>query len=374
MVQDSHLSGSDVTQLLQDPSAENRAIAAAKVSAQFGSGELSDQERRIAEEIFRAMVKDVEVRVRHALSESLADNPKVPHEVAKALANDVAEVAMPMIETSIVLTDADLIEIIESRSSDVQQAVARRGTVTESVADALVSTNNEDVVAALVANEGADISEGTMGRVLDDFGDSVKVNAPMAQRSKLPIGVAERLVTLVSDKFRNHIVTHHELSPDVAADLLLECRERATVSLLEPGTDPPDVLALVDQLMNNGRLSPTIIMRAICMGDVTFFEAALARLADIPIANAYKLVHDKGTLGLRELFKKASMPSGMLPVANAALSVATEMSVTSGDDRERFKQIMIERVLTACEDDFDGENLDYFISKLGSVGQANKAA
>jgi len=40
------------------------------------------------------------------------------------------------------------------------------------------------------------------------------------------------------------------------------------------------------------------------------------------------------------------------------------MSLTGGDDREMFKQLMIERVLTTVEDDVDVDNLDYLVGKL----------
>lgn len=367
------LSIGDVAKLLEDPSVDNRAEAAAKVSAEFASGDLSDSERVIAEDIFRAMVKDVEIRVRKALVDSLASNPDVPHDVAKSLAGDVAEVALPMIENSIVLTDADLVEIVQTRGLDEQMAVASRIHVGEVVADALVETKDEDVVAVLVANDGAVLSENTMGKVLDEFGDSEMVNGPMAFRKSLPIGVAERLVSLVSDRLKDHMVSHHEFSPDMASDLLLDCRERATISLLEPGAESPDVQALVEQLHKSGRLTSTIIMRALCVGDTTFFETALAKRANVPVANAYRLVYDKGDLGLEQLFEKAEIPTSMLFMTRTALQVAAEMTVTSGDDREHFKQVMIERVLTTCEDNFDTDNLDYFIGKLASSSEKERA-
>ena len=106
-----NLNNSDVARLLTEPTAENRAVAAAKVSEQFTAGKLSDDERKIAEEIFKIMVKDAEVRVREALAESLKNSDNISHEVAVALANDVEEVSMPMLEFSEVLTDDDLVEI-----------------------------------------------------------------------------------------------------------------------------------------------------------------------------------------------------------------------------------------------------------------------
>lgn len=359
------LTQADVAKLLSDPSMENRSHTARKVSAQYAESGLGPKERALIEEIFRVMVKDVEVRVREALSDSLKDNPDIPREIALSLANDVSEVALPIIEFSEVLQDEDLIEIIASKGEDHQQAVARRETVSEQVSDALVDTGNEKVVATLVRNDGASLSEKTMNTVLDKFGGNKDINEPMALRSELPLTVAERLVTLVSDKIRDHLVTHHSMSADVATDLFLSAREKATVGLLQPDTNLRDVVELIDQLHRNKRLTPTLIFRALCMGDTTFFEAALAKLADIPIANAYKLIHDKGGKGLDALFEKCKLSKKMLEVCEAALEAAEDMQLNSGDDRVRFRQVMIERVLTQFEDGFDPDNLDYFIAKLG---------
>ncbi|WP_417317833.1 DUF2336 domain-containing protein [Emcibacter sp.] len=364
------LSQTDVLKLLQDPSPDHRAEAAEKVSKHFSEGNLSPEEKKIAEDIFKAMVKDAEVRVRVALSASLMDNPEIPREVALSLANDVTEVSLPILEFSEVLTDEDLKEIIANSSAEGQKAVARRENLSSDVAEAIVETSaDEDVVATLVSNESADLSEGTMDKVLDKFGESEKINAPMAKRGQLPIKVAERLVSLVSEKVRDHLVTHHEMSPDIVMDLFLSARERATVSLLDSGADVMDVRQLVDQLYSNGRLTPTLIMRALCMGDLVFFEAAVAKLCNIPVSNAYKLLHDRGDLGITAVFSQASLPGELLPLAKAALDVADDMSVSAGEDRERFRSRMLERVLTYCENDVDPENLDYFITKMGSSGK-----
>ena len=365
------LSQSDVLKLLQDPSVENRAEAAKKVSEHFSGDSLSPEEKKIAEDIFKLMVKDAEVRVREALSASLKDNPEIPHEVAMSLANDVTEVSLPILEFSEVLTDEDLKEIISNSGAESQMAVARRENLSADVADAIVETSqDEDVVATLVANESAALSEGTMDKVLDKFGESEKVNTPLAQRGQLPIKVAERLVSLVSEKVRDHLVTHHEMSPDMAMDLFLSARERATVSLLGGGADVMDVRQLVDQLHSHGRLTPTLIMRALCMGDLVFFESAVAKLCNIPTSNAYKLIHDRGDLGISAIFRQANLSPELLPLAKAALDVAEDMSVSAGEDRERFRSRMLERVLTYCENDVDPENLDYFITKMGSSGSA----
>ncbi len=371
-----HLTPSDVERLLTDPSSDARAETAAKVAHQFNQTELSDSERSIAVEIVRHLMRDAEIRVRKALSEHLSENPEVPHDVALRLAEDEREVAAPMLEMSDVLTEEDLLKIVRSKGADHQVAIAQRKSVSSAVADALVDSKNEDVVATLMSNEGADIAEPTFHKVIDTFGDNERINRSMVERSQIPISVAEQLVHLVSDSLREHLVTHHELPSDMAADLVLQSRERATVSLLKGGKGPMDSIELVEHLHSNHRLTSTIILRALCTGDLDFFEAALARLANIPISSAHVLIQDHGKSGFDRLYEKCDLPDRMFPFFRVAVDVAMETDYDGGpDDRERYKHRMIERVLTHFEDGFDRESVEYLIAKLSQehIGETDAA-
>lgn len=344
-----NLNSGDVARLLEEPTAENRADAAVKVSAQFTAGNLSDAELRIAEEIFTIMVKDAEVRVREALSESLKNSDRIPHDVAVTLANDVKEVVLPMLEFSEVLTDEDLVAIIQSQDSDRQQAIASRANVSSGLADTIVENSvDASVVATLVKNEGASLKENTMDKVLDRYGENEQVNVPLAKRTQLSIKVAERLVSLVSEKVRDHLVTHHEMSSNTVMELFFNARKRATATLIHDGDNENGIGELVDQLFENGRLTQTLIFRALCLGDVIFFELAMAKLADIPIENAYILIHDRGDLGLKAIYEKCELSPELFPVVEVALEVSREMNTSASEDRVRNKSRMIERILTRC--------------------------
>ena len=99
-----NLTAEDVQALARDPSPVNRAAAAAKIAGRFNdhlsTGTLSARELALAEEIFRLMVRDAEVRVREALAANLKSNPRLPHDVAVALAKDVDSVALPVLSAS----------------------------------------------------------------------------------------------------------------------------------------------------------------------------------------------------------------------------------------------------------------------------------
>ncbi|MBB4209956.1 uncharacterized protein (DUF2336 family) [Rhodothalassium salexigens DSM 2132] len=359
------LTEQDVSRLLTDPSVDNRAGTAEKLGRVLENTRLSDSERRIAEDIFRTLARDMEVRVRQALSESIRHNPDVPHDIAEGLARDVAEVAAPVLESSAVLTDADLMDIVQSKPVEYSAAIARRSAVSEAVSDALAETGDVDVIATLMGNDGAQIADATFDKVVDRHGDDPRVNDPMIDRRHLPLRTAERLVALVSDQLRQRLLTRHELPADVAADILTTGRERATMGLVGPLAGQTDVMALVDALHANGRLTDTIVIRALCMGDTVFFETALAKRAGIPVSNAFKLIHDKGDLAMERLFESAEIPEDLLPVARVGVEVADELADTAGDDRAQIRKKTIERVLTQLDETIDPDNFDYLINRLG---------
>ena len=365
------LTEQDVHRLLENPSAEVREETARKLAREFGEGELTPHERTIAEQIFRIMVKDAEMRVREALSANLKENPMVPHDVAVSLASDVDRVALPILEFSEVLTKDDLIVIIKGSDPEREHqklaAMAKRKQVESEVADALVDKGDEEVVVTLVSNVGAQISETSLHKVVDKFGDSERVQTPLVQRKKLPVTVTERLVTKVSEKLKDHLLKHHDLPPDLATELLLQSRERATINLSTESTED-EVEQLVGQLKDTGRLTPSIIVRALCMGDMKFFEYAMAAYTGVPIINTRILIHDEGTLGLEGLIEKAGFPRHFYQVMRAAVDVSDELDYDGEeDDRERYSRRMIERVLTQYGDlgvEFESDDLEYLLTKM----------
>ncbi len=362
----SSLTQADVARLLAEPSASVRAEVADKLAGEIDSALLSEAELRIAHDIVRLMAKDVELAVRRSLALSLRSARHLPHDVAVRLANDVEAVALPILADSPVLVDDDLIEIIRQKQGRKQQAIAGRDGVSEQVADALVIQGNEAAVATLMGNAKARIAEASFGSAIQRFGASERVKASMVHRADLPVTIAERLVVMVSEKLQSYLVTHHELPVSLATDIVLQSRERATLNF-SVGSNEQELERLVRQMHRNQRLTPLLVLRALCLGDIAFFEVAMAVMARIPLINARVLIHDAGPNGLASLHQRAGMPQRLLPAVRVALAVVRGTEFDGGErDRERFRSRVITRILTQFED-LPQEDLDYLVDKLGDV-------
>ncbi len=362
------LSQTDVARLMSDSSPQVRAQTTAKIAAEFDAAALSEAERRIAEDIFRALVKDTDVLVREALAAHLKSTPELPHDVALALARDVDSVALPVLKFSEVLTDDDLIEIVRGHEPAKQVAIAQRPGVSEAVSDALVDTGNEAAVAHLVGNEGADLSENALDRVIDNYNESTSVSDSLARRPNLPPAISERVVSALAERLQAYLVSQHDVSPDVASTLILQARERATVTLIDYGSSEAELESLIDQLHRKKRLTSSLLLRVLCVGDLNFFERAMSKLTDLPLPNVRILIHDKGMLGLEPLYNRAGLPKGLYPAFRAAVSLVVETDYDGGrNDRQRYVERLMERLLTKFEDPatrIAPDDIEYLMAKL----------
>lgn len=359
------LTEADVKRLITNPSGEVRAETAAKVAEAFELGALSPAERALAEQIFRVMVQDAEVKVRESLASHLKSSADLPHDIALRMAKDVEQVALPVLEFSKVLSDKDLVEIVRSSNAEKQTAVARRAEVSGEVANALIDHGkSSSVLAALAANKGAALGDAEVTKILDKHGSDVLVTNSLVARPNLPLALSERIVNIVSASLRDYLVERHDLSDEMAADLVLAAREKATIMLLPAGAKSTDVIEFAQQLHGAGRLSPTLLLRALCSGDIAFFEAAMSVLSGVPIINARLLIHDQGALGMQSIYQYAHLPLDLFPAFRASFDVARDMDYDGGDrDRQRFAAKVIERVLTRLEQ-LDQRNADYLLSRL----------
>ncbi len=370
------LSIEDVNRLAQDPSPAARANTAVKLAQKFNPVTLTPAELQLAEQIFRIMARDAEVAVREALAANLKHNSLLPHDVALALAQDVESVALPILTVSEVLTSDDLIEIVASQGQPARlDAIAGRKRLDARVTSAIVDVSpSEAVIAKLLSNPGADFAEATLHKVVDTYGNSEAVQEPLIYRETLPVTITERLVTRVTERLQTHLLFKHKVSPDVALELVLHTRERATVGLAM-GVGEAGLVALVRQLKDNGKLGVSIVVRAICMGNLRFFEHAIAALADVPIGNARTLIHDAGKRGLQTVWAKAGLPESHYPVVRAAVDVVAQTEFDGRDlDPERYSRRIIERLLTQYESlgvAFDHDDLEYLLTRVGQLPSAS---
>jgi uncharacterized protein (DUF2336 family) len=301
------LTQADVARLSAEPTPAKRAGTMLAVANAYQSGEMSPEEREIAHAIINAVLPESELDYRRRLAETLKDAPGLDRNIARRLAEDVLDVARPILAECLALTDEDLVAVIEHRGIEHARVVATRRALSAAVSTALIKTDDEAIVLRVAANENAAIPTSAYHRMLDRFADNANVTDAVAQRRALPVAIAERMTTVVTGRVLERLIDKYDLEPARVSALIEHGRENILLTSFAPGQRAEEMRALIDALHQNGLLSSTLILRAFCLGNFAFVLPALSLKAGIQVSNVRALLADEGGRGPQQLFERCHL-------------------------------------------------------------------
>ena len=359
------LSKEEIKRLLSDQSSQTRIEVTTRIAALHQEKKFSMKELAIAEQFMRILVRDTELLVRENLALRLSDNPNVPRDIIQLLANDTESVALPVIEKSPVLSDAELISLV-SVCSDIDRlkAVASRKPLSKEVSAKLIETKQEPVITHLVTNHTADIPYEKYYDLLKYYSKNKPMMEAVAKRPNLPVTIVEKIISIVSESVAEQLRTRYSMKTSKIAAETEKTREVATLKLVGAEEDKEEVEKLVEQLLSFHRLTPSIILTSLCRGNLYFFETSLARLSHIPTHNAQVLIHDKGGNGFKALYHKADLPEKFFAACRILLEVVSELKLQKcNPESTGYSHILATSLLNKTAGK-DIENLSYIIALI----------
>src|ERR1700751_3102287 len=111
---------------IRSASAGERAEATRALARAWLISDLSEAARAPAEGALLMLLDDASPLVRQAMAEVFSRSADAPAAIVQALAVDQPSIALPILEHSPLLIDADLVDIVATGSGEVQCAIARR--------------------------------------------------------------------------------------------------------------------------------------------------------------------------------------------------------------------------------------------------------
>jgi uncharacterized protein (DUF2336 family) len=270
--------------------------------------EISDRERVLMRDIMRQLTHEVEMSLRIRLAERLvAQKGNAQHDLVVVLANDRIEVAHPILVASEVLNDADLMEIVRHRSLQHQLSVAVRHDLSENVTEALVETENEDVIVTLLCNQSANFSQEVLAHLVEESERVDRYQRPLLHRHELPTHLVKKMYSWVSEALRHYILENFDVDPTELGEMVATTEQELVEEVQEKAKKVSASQALIDKLYNAGQLTPTFLLKALRQGEVNLFELGLAKLTKIPPSMMKHLIYQPGSENLAVSCKAIGM-------------------------------------------------------------------
>jgi uncharacterized protein (DUF2336 family) len=275
-------------------SREEIYLAVASLYRIQGAG-LNQRERELMREILRRLTRDVEMAIRIALAQRLAEDASVPHDLILLLVDDSIEVARPLILHSPLLTEADSLKLIAQASVAHQEAVAHRTNIGFLVTEALTRCDHESVLLALVRDATTKISDTGYQNLVQKSRAIQGLQEPLIKRPDMPSDMANNMCEWVSDALKVYIQNNYRMAPK-HVDVALS--EAATQLNSEPPSpkDPPADSAqkLIEKLAAAGQLKAGFLMRVLSQGQIDLFDLAFTRLLEIELPAFRSIFYQDG--------------------------------------------------------------------------------
>ncbi|NBO19224.1 MAG: DUF2336 domain-containing protein [Proteobacteria bacterium] len=360
----------DFKKLTQEPSAQIRGMLAGKIAADFRTSQFTPSESAIAIDIFRILLRDAEIHIRQSMATELAHSPNAPHDIILALAGDVLPVSLPVLEYSQVLTEDDLITIVRSNREAARHcAIARRETLSQELSHALLETGNTLVLQNLFGNKGAVLNESNLLPLWSRIPFTEPLLEQLVARGGLPLTIVDKLYHATSETLRAQLAARYPSHSPIITKAAGDAREWELLGLApqaaQENRDEYELVEdLIDELYYSGRLTHSLVMRALCVGNISVFECGMARLAEVPRVNARLLMLESSGRGFKALYKAAAMPEGFYDAVRMLLKISLEETAFGRTRRNDFRQRVIDRIYMGHYHR-TVENMEYLLSIIG---------
>ena len=269
-------------------------------------GRLGDSQIAAVDGVLAHLIARVEAATVIQLSEALSTIERAPRQTIRQLAfHEQPQVAAPVLRSSSCVADADLLEIVKSRSQQHLLAICDRKVLNEALTDALMRFGDVNVSNALARNTGARFSEcgyaTLVGRAEKDENFAEKLGV----RLDIPGSLLRELIGKVADVVRARFLTAQR--PVAREKTQNSAAAAAQGGAARKAIDYTQAQSEVITLNRTGKLNDSIVNRFAVRGEYTHVVAALALKADVKVEAIEPLLEPDRVYGLIVACKAARL-------------------------------------------------------------------
>lgn len=339
----------NLVELAKEKSSDRRRALLREVTDLFfdetpeSGGDVSDK----FEEVLTALAEQTAQEAREELSERFAEADNAPWGLIRRLALDAIEVAAPILAKSNVLDESELLSIAETGKQPHLQAISKREQVSDRLSDTIVRRGDDNTVATLIQNEGAQLSRQTFETVTERAETSKTLQGPLVDRADTPNDLLADLMLTVENRLRDRIVERfNHVDPDVIQHAMNASRERLA-KRLEDDKELAEARKFIQSKQVRKQLDGALLARLLRERQNTRLYVGFAEMTGVDLVAARRAIEQECVDPLALICKAAGLDKALFVTlavlrksANAeALADAKELGVLydriSLEDAER---------------------------------------
>lgn len=325
--------------------AASRLSLARQVSSFLADPETPERERALVMPVARRLAEDQDLEVRRALADGLAIVPDIDRDLIFTIASDEDGIALPFLAATPALDLTRMLAVIAAGDVARQAIIALRPDVPPEVVDVITAELPLEVNALLLENAAVTLKPSHYYALYHRFGEDREMLDLLLSRPELPPVIRILQARRAASNLNGLLQQRDWMTRSAAAELVVDTEEHAVLEVLTGATAQQRAIA-VAFLIDNDLLTPSLIVRAACLGAMEVVTECLAALSEQPLHRVRELMHSR----FRSLHARCGLPQSCYWTLQAACDVAS-------DEREdgirltadEFGAKLIEKLLTRYE-------------------------
>lgn len=316
-------------------------------------------------------VKDVRV----LLASILVGCEKLHPDLLFSIIADDGDIALPFLSSSPALDRRRTLAVLKVGDKARQLVLAARSSLCDDAVSFISDKCDSDVCVLLLDNEDITIKVQDYRRLYVRFRDVPEITEQLLKRNDLPLEVRILQAKRASGRVQQLMAERGWIATQDADEIVVDAQETTFLRILATA-NLDEVDNLIRFLSSKSLLTPSLILRAACSGNLPVVGSALSFLSGTPRAKIQKMFDDRAAVGVKNVYHRAGLPKNCFHIVRAAVDVSADMKDMPNEARRlRFGSAIIECLMTRYNSVSAGEKsaLLKIVARLSDENTRNLA-
>jgi uncharacterized protein (DUF2336 family) len=336
---------------------EARQTLARQLSGLLADPDASAVERDQVVPVVLKLATDMDRAVRATLAEELSTVEKLHQDIIFAVIADQDEIALPFLAATPALNSWHMQAILRVGDDGRQKTIATRHDISEDAKSFILRAGTAVAAVALLRNSKVKLTAVELQQLYQRLGQNGDVVDCLLQRNDLPLDIRIAQARRSAVRMRQLMAERGWMPANDANDLVADAEENAVLHVLKQASDT-EREAGVKYLASQNMLTPSLIVRAACLGEMEVVAASLGHLSGQPAQRVYGLLQMRGGQGVRPMLNRSMLPTSCHAIIGSACDVASQA---------REEDIRLD------PDNFGRRLLEMLMLQFGALGSRDQA-
>lgn len=343
--------------VLECGQSEARQALARQLAALVADPDTSAKERDQVISVMLKLSTDVDRDVREVLADELSSVKNLHQDMIFSVIADEDDIALPFLAITPALNSWHMQAILRVGDDARQKTIAARPDISADAVSFIVRAGSIVVVTAMLNNRKVKLKPAELQQIYARLGQSGDVVELLLSRANLPLEIRIKQARRSAVRMRQLMAERGWMPANDANDLVADAEEGAVLQVLKLAHAAERVEG-IQFLAAQNMLTPSLIVRAACLGDMEIVAVALGHLSGQQAERVQALMLARGGSGIRSILNRSMLPAGCHTIIASSADVAAQAQ---------------EEDIQLDADNFGRRLLEVLMLQFGALGPRDQA-